>query len=101
MSRRLGGVPLGARSHSEIILGCFLEDFRLHLGPWRGTLGVNLEPESPTWSVYVDFSMLFAAATAAAAAGAAAAAAAGAAAAAAAGAAAAAAAVAVAAAATA
>ncbi len=32
MPRRLGGVPLGARSPSEIILGCFFDDFRLHLG---------------------------------------------------------------------
>ena len=35
--RRLGGVPLGARSPSEMIFGCFLEDFRLHLGT-GGTL---------------------------------------------------------------
>ena len=36
MPRRLGGVPLGARSHSKMIWGCFLEDFRLHFGTLEG-----------------------------------------------------------------
>ncbi len=39
MPRRLGGVPLGARSPSEMILGCFLEDFWLHLGTLEGHFG--------------------------------------------------------------
>ncbi len=59
MPRRLGGVPLGARSPSEMILGCFFVDFRLHLGTLEGHFGVILEPESPTWSVYADFSVFF------------------------------------------
>ncbi len=57
--RRLGGGPLGARRLSAMILGCVFDDFRLHLGTLEGHFGVILEPESPTWSVYVDFSMFF------------------------------------------
>ena len=56
---RLGGVPLGARSPSEMILGCFLEDFRLHLGTLEGHFGGYFGARFANRSDYVDFLVLF------------------------------------------
>ncbi len=55
----LGGVPLGARSPSEMILGCFLDDFRLHLGTLEGHFGGHLGARVSKWSDYVDFFGVF------------------------------------------
>ncbi len=53
------GVPLGARSPSEMILGCFLEDFRLHLVTLEGYFGGHLGARVSKWSDYVDFFGVF------------------------------------------
>ena len=57
--RRLGGVPLGARSPSEMILGCFFDDFRFHLGTLEGHFGGHLGARVSKWSDYVDFFGVF------------------------------------------
>ena len=59
MPRRLGGVPLGARSHSKMILGCFLEDFRLHFGTLEGHFGGHFGARFANRSDYVDFLVIF------------------------------------------
>ncbi len=57
--RRLGGVPLGARSHSKMILGCFLEDFRLHFGTLEGHFGGHFGARFANRSDYVYILVLF------------------------------------------
>ena len=57
--RRLGGVPLGARSHSEMILGCVLEDFRLHFGTLEGHFGGHFGARLANRKDYVDFLVIF------------------------------------------
>ncbi len=59
MPRRLGGVPLGARSHSKMILGCFLQDFRLHLGSPEGHFWGHFGAGFANPSDYVDFVVIF------------------------------------------